>query len=688
MKRRWPVLLTVGAAVVVLGFSLVSQLQATRPAGVPLAIEGPHRVVDRVQQLFPRTENWFRIVATAEFTTDPSGRLVPDYSTLTHSRVRWQDASGHTIAAQFARSFRSATRIVSGEDQDAWIDVVPLGGADVQAEIQDGLVVYPDAYRDTDVLYKSTPTHTDEYLLLRTADAPTTWSFRVVLGPRIARLRQGGTAVEAVDEGGVPWMRANPPFAIDQSGTRVNGEIRVEGDRIVASIDLSGLELPVLVDPDWRSTGDMSHGRFYYGLDELPDGRLLATGGCSASICSGDLSLPACRTVVGAGEALDLESRTWSRAGDANARAFFHVHEPLPDGSILVAGGCANPDCSAVSLLADVWDVSTESFRAVDALTTANAGMASARLPDGRVLVAGGCDSSTCGVDAVAFNPTTEEWDTLSPMNTARARATVTTLADGRIMVAGGCTTIRCAATLASAEIYDPELDTWETVGEMSTARGGHWAAPLIDGRVMIGGGCATQGCAVVLATAEIFDPSTDAFTATGTQRQGRVGAVAVTLPDGSVMVNQGCSSTTDCDLTNELWDPESGEFSLIEEAVTTRAFHETVLHTGRQEVVAAGGCQPRTCSWWNETYDVSMLMAPGDGGVPLPDAGVEDGSVPPPDSSVPDAGPPADGSSDASVEPPGDGGCGCSVPGAGGSSGGLAILGLLMALLPLRRRR
>ena len=32
--------------------------------------------------------------------------------------------------------------------------------------IEDGLVVYPGAYPDTDILYKSTPTHVDEYRVI------------------------------------------------------------------------------------------------------------------------------------------------------------------------------------------------------------------------------------------------------------------------------------------------------------------------------------------------------------------------------------------------------------------------------------------------------------------------------------------------------------------------------------------
>ncbi len=685
MKAHKRVLVALGLTIVGALALAGSQLYAARPS-TPEALTGPDRVVDRVRELFPQTQGWFRIVATAEFTTGPSGRIVPDYSTLTHQRVRWSDASGHTIAAQFAPTFRNATRILSGEDEDAWIDLLPEGGRDVEAQIQDGLVVYPDAYPDTDVLYKSTPTHTDEYLLLRTADAPTRWTYRVRMGPRIARLRQGGSSVEGVDARGVPWMRANPPFAVDRAGTRVDGVIRLEGDRLVAEIDTSGLEYPVLVDPDWRSTGDMSYGRFYMGLDELPDGRLLATGGCSASVCSMDLTLPACRAVVSGAEALDMSTRTWSRVGDANVRAFFHVHGALPDGSILVAGGCANPDCSAITTLADIWDVSSNSFRSVPDLTTAQGGMIDAVLPDGRILAAGGCDQSGCSTDAVAFNPTTETWDTLAPMNTPRGRATVTVLPDGRVLAAGGCSTIACATTLASAEVYDPARDQWDPVGDMSTRRGGHWAALLLDGRVLIGGGCSDQRCSNVLASAETFDPGTGEFTSTGRRQvQPRVGAVAVTLPDGSVMVNQGCSSTTVCDLSNERWDPATGEFSLISEAITVRGFHETILHQASQQVVAVGGCQPGTCSWWNETYDVSDIMRP-DGGVGS-DAGPPGDAGPPRDGGPPQTADAGVVNADGGTVPPTDGGCGCSTPGRS-ELPGLGFLALFaVGSLVLRRR-
>ncbi|MBZ0119931.1 MAG: hypothetical protein K8H88_23280, partial [Sandaracinaceae bacterium] len=300
------------------------------------------RVVDRVRELFPQTAGWFRIVSGARFEPGEGGRLVPVLASLTHPRVRWQDGAGHAVVSQFAPHFRTATRIGSTEHAGVWLDLTPVEGRDVQAQIQDGLVVYPDAYASTDVLYKSTPTHVDEYLLLRDSQAPLRWAYRVRLGPGLARIRQAGNQIEAVDARGIPWLRAGMPRAVDREGRKVDGTIRIEGSRVEVALDVSGLSYPILVDPDWRSTGDMAYGRFYHRADVPDDGRVLVTGGCSASVCSGDLTRPACRAVVPAIEAFDLASRTFARVVDSPVPRFFHVTQELTDGSILIAGGCTN----------------------------------------------------------------------------------------------------------------------------------------------------------------------------------------------------------------------------------------------------------------------------------------------------------------------------------------------------------
>ena len=92
-------------------------------------------------------------------------------------------------------------------------------------------------------------------------------------------------------------------------------------------------------------------------------------------------------------------------------------------------------------------------------------------------------------------------------MGTARDGHTATLLSDGRVLIVGDD---------ASAEIYDPKTGTFSPTGSMTTARRLYTATLLLDGRVLVAGGSVGVESGGDLASAELYGPKTGTFSLTG----------------------------------------------------------------------------------------------------------------------------------------------------------------------------
>jgi hypothetical protein len=122
------------------------------------------------------------------------------------------------------------------------------------------------------------------------------------------------------------------------------------------------------------------------------------------------------------------------------------------------------------------------------------------------VIFVGG-QSSTCPSANKAFRPTGALSGTLAN-NNGGAHQTVV-LNDGRVLATGGT-----GGLGVRAEIYDPDTEVWTPVADMPTARSGHCAIKLADGKVLVfGGGVSTF---VPNLACYIYDPVADTWTATG----------------------------------------------------------------------------------------------------------------------------------------------------------------------------
>jgi hypothetical protein len=338
----------------------------------------------------------------------------------------------------------------------------------------------------------------------------------------------------------------------------------------------------------WSPTGSMTVARREHTATPLPDGRVLVAGGCLPEPIFDGFFCPQGGAVASA-ELYDPGTGIWSATGSMSVARLEHTATPLLDGRVLVAGGCA-PGAGGICLpgvlaSAEIYDPKTGTWSPTGSSSLGRFGGGATLLLDGRVLVRGGAPNNT---GAELYDPTTGIW---SPTGSTSGSASSigTRLRDGRVLTATG------GANASGVELYDPTTGTWSTTGSPVGFIG--TATLLMDGRVL--GTSDTNG-----TSAQLYDPGTGIWSATGSMSAGPLGT-ATLLTDGTVLVAGGTQDTGVL-ASAEVYDPASGTWSPTESMGVARAGHTaTLLRDGR--MLVAGGDPNGTSA---ELFTPSPLLA------------------------------------------------------------------------------
>ena len=251
-----------------------------------------------------------------------------------------------------------------------------------------------------------------------------------------------------------------------------------------------------------------------------------------------------------------------------------------PDGHILVLGGAGASGPSAL-----VWSIDVESRTSTVSgrLLHPRVGPSAVVMADGRILVTGGCCPITA--DSEIFDARTGESHAAARMLETRIGHTLTRLADGRVAAIGGSTVSKA---LSSAEVFDPSSGAWSPFPALSASRALHAALTLDGGSLLVIGGNGFSGP----SGGELFDPTTTAWHAIAKYpRESWLVLDAARLSDKIIVAERqrrGTMAVGAYDLRRAVWlTPCSPRLARVDEAAVILPGGKVVVGGGS---VGAGG--------------------------------------------------------------------------------------------------
>jgi hypothetical protein len=331
----------------------------------------------------------------------------------------------------------------------------------------------------------------------------------------------------------------------------------------------------------------------------LRDGSILVAGGQDPS------------GITDRAAVYDPTTGHWTTAGRIATARFGHTATLLSNGKVLIAGGYGLTNGNGTLSSAEVYDPSTRLWADAGNMTMARIAHTATWLQNGEVLVTGGEGGGEGYRDIKAhstaqlYNPLTGNWRRTGFMAVGRYGHTATLLPNGKVLVAGGC--LGGSNCTSAAELYDPLSGLWAKTGSMNHPREGHTAGLLLNGKVLaVGGFDPSHGD---LFSAELYDPVAGIWTETAAMSNARVNHTMTLLPNGKVLVAGGFNPTTLFLASAELYDPISRMWMTAGALNHARGLHKASLLTNGQVMVIGGATGATNFVCESEMYDADAKV-------------------------------------------------------------------------------
>jgi len=281
-------------------------------------------------------------------------------------------------------------------------------------------------------------------------------------------------------------------------------------------------------------------------------------------------------------EGIEGSDGWYNVANMATARANFATAS-LPDGRILIAGGDIRPTGDwDVTNECEIFDPVTFQVTPATSMIDARANFELVPLPNGNVMAVAGYDGSDFFPRCEIYDPVTDTWTSTSSLNSSSNFYAIGWLTNTTFMKIGGNSHFGGTG----CEIFDLSTEIWSVAPSMNTGRSVCACERLLDGRIIVAGGY------MFTSSIELYDPGAGSWSEIGNLPQASDNPSSTLLDDGRVFFTGGNywsgSHQQYDDVT--IFDPNGDKLSAGPSMLAPRGNHRSIKLPDGDILVIGGG--------------------------------------------------------------------------------------------------